>query len=149
MGPRPSLDHSIERIDVDGNYCKENCKWADKYEQARNTRRNVKLWYKGREMLQCDIVKEIGVEACTFIRWLKCGLTPDEIGVYYKSGKRYNPVTVIPCIFKAAEFNGDFTELIPHGDYVVVSATDMGCGDILYKLVAKGKPKNYPHLLQV
>lgn len=50
---------------------------------------------------------------------------------------------------KAGEFNGDFTELIPHGDYVVVSATDMGCGDILYKLVAKGKPKNYPHLLQV
>lgn len=29
MGARPSKDHSIERVDVDGNYCKENCIWTD------------------------------------------------------------------------------------------------------------------------
>jgi hypothetical protein len=38
MGPRPSLAHSIERRDVDGNYCKENCLWATAEMQRRNKR---------------------------------------------------------------------------------------------------------------
>jgi hypothetical protein len=37
MGDRPE-GKTLDRVDVNGNYCKSNCKWSTRSEQERNKR---------------------------------------------------------------------------------------------------------------
>lgn len=46
MGPRPSALHSIERINVNGDYEPSNCKWIESRLQARNRRESVIVNYR-------------------------------------------------------------------------------------------------------
>lgn len=46
MGPRPH-GATLERIDVNGNYCKSNCRWATPQEQANNRRNNRHVYFNG------------------------------------------------------------------------------------------------------
>jgi hypothetical protein len=47
MGPRPTARHTIERKNNDLGYCKENCCWATRKEQARNTRQTIQITING------------------------------------------------------------------------------------------------------
>jgi len=54
---------TLERINNNGNYEPSNCKWATRYEQSRNGRRNVWIKHDGKRMILTDFANKIGTKA--------------------------------------------------------------------------------------
>lgn len=70
---------SIDRIDVNGNYEPNNCKWSTPSEQSKNKRNNKYLTYKGKTMTITDWAKEIGCAWNTIYYRMLRGLDIEEI----------------------------------------------------------------------
>ncbi len=47
MGPRPSSKHSLDRIDNNKGYSKDNCRWATQIEQQNNKQKNIRVTFMG------------------------------------------------------------------------------------------------------
>jgi len=73
MGKKPSDEYSIERIDVNKGYNKENCKWLLKSEQSSNRRNNIIVSYKGKNTKLYDLKEKSAVEYKTLNKRLYRG----------------------------------------------------------------------------
>lgn len=58
---------TLDRIDVDKNYCKENCRWVSLKKQANNKRTNFMVEYKGEKMSLTEICERYSLNY-SFIR---------------------------------------------------------------------------------
>jgi hypothetical protein len=67
MGPRPSLGHSLDRIDNDGPYAPWNCRWATRTEQGRNTRANIRYTHAGMSLTLREWSEQTGISFNTLV----------------------------------------------------------------------------------
>lgn len=78
MGPKPSPDYTIERMDVNGDYTPTNCCWATRTTQARNKRNNRFVEFRGRKMSMAQLAEETGRSYDSIKDRLNRGLTPEQ-----------------------------------------------------------------------
>lgn len=64
MGERPK-GMSLDRIDNNKGYYKENCRWATKLEQANNCRNNRKIEYKGEVKNLAEWIRKLNLKSST------------------------------------------------------------------------------------
>jgi hypothetical protein len=60
MGERPE-GHTLDRIDVNGNYEPGNCRWATKAQQTYNTRQTHWVEYGGERCCLTELARDLGL----------------------------------------------------------------------------------------
>ncbi len=85
MGERPSKDHSIDRIENDGDYNKDNCRWGTEEMQVRNKSTNRWLEYNGEKMILEDWARKWSVGSPAILGHFYRGKTFESIFNYFEN----------------------------------------------------------------
>ena len=74
-----SEDLTLDRIDTNGNYCPENCRWITNDEQQRNRRNNKILEFDGQRHCVSEWAEITGIPKGTISSRIRYGWTIEEV----------------------------------------------------------------------
>ena len=116
IGYKPSQEYSIDRINVNGNYSKENCKWATPKEQANNRRTNIRVTFNEKDITISEFARVHNIKPNVLLgRMARNNISPEEAILLEVPHTKYRGFTIQQII-----------ELV-------------GCSkDTIYKHVSKG-----------
>jgi hypothetical protein len=87
MGPRMSAELSIDRIDHNGDYTKENCRWADKQTQQLNRSCTIRITLNGVTATISEWAKETGLTEKLIRSRYEKRWSPEQIITHRKHAK--------------------------------------------------------------
>lgn len=73
MGEKPKGKYSIDRVDNNGGYCKENCRWTDSVTQNNNRRNTAYYTHEGKTQSLTLWARERGMPAATVKSRIRLG----------------------------------------------------------------------------
>lgn len=90
MGKRPTQNHSLDRINNNGNYEPNNCRWADQKTQLRNTSVNRIIEFNGKSQCLADWSDETGISSAAIKMRIDVHHWTIEDALTIKAGKAFN-----------------------------------------------------------
>jgi hypothetical protein len=91
MGGSYAPGLSLDRINNDGGYSKENCRWASRKTQCRNKRNNVAIATPVGRMTVAEASERFGVGVTTILYRIKSGWPADKLLIEPNYTNRIQP----------------------------------------------------------
>jgi hypothetical protein len=82
------LDMTLDRIDNNGPYSPENCRWATASEQTRNRRNTILKQYQGVELTLAELAKLLGISYAQAYRRHRAGNSAPQIAAWAAERRR-------------------------------------------------------------